>query len=233
MRPMSQEEIGAVGGDAEDLPDHGGTPPVMPHLECITQDELDMRYPRLVAPEEEDLYDGNNDATDTVLQKGLEIARKIQDEAVAMGRRRHAGDAARNDNNSNTKDDDKLNDDDNIDSNLNSIDYQRYHRRRSSKICCPIPPIPDQMSIHESKVPELVAKVSAEVSAEPSRCFASSSESLFVSAVRRQHMGRMRLRVAAQLDRTTSTANTQLLRDNMNRNSIHVSSVDFGFKLLL
>ena len=63
----------------------------MPHLEYAEED-LDRLYPRLAAPEEEGLNDAEKDAHDALLQKGLEIAREIQAEAVKHGRLRHTGD---------------------------------------------------------------------------------------------------------------------------------------------
>ena len=123
----ADEALGAVGGDAQDplSSSDGATPPIMPHVEYPSEAELDARFPRLVAPEEEQLRDPDDDKNDAVLQKGMEIARRIQEDAVRDGRRRHpvrtvSGTSSETGNcRSNVQD---------------SIASLQLHRRRSKKI---------------------------------------------------------------------------------------------------
>ncbi|HJM58771.1 MAG TPA: Ty1/Copia family ribonuclease HI, partial [Planctomycetota bacterium] len=60
----------------------------MPHL-SLTTEELDRRFPTLVAPDEELLNDDDHCAQDTVLQHGFTLAKKIAEDMVATGRTRH------------------------------------------------------------------------------------------------------------------------------------------------
>ena len=60
----------------------------MPHL-SLTSEELDKRFPSLVAPDEELLNDDDHYAQDLVLQHGFTLAEKIAEGMVATGRTRH------------------------------------------------------------------------------------------------------------------------------------------------
>ena len=77
------------------MSDDSGTPVFMPH-NSLSEQELDVQYPRprLTAPAEATGNDLLDDLQDSVYQKGLEIAREIQQHAVEHGRLRHAEQAA-------------------------------------------------------------------------------------------------------------------------------------------
>ena len=59
----------------------------MPHL-TYSAEELDARYPLLVAPEDDGLGDLAEDRDDQVFQHGLGIAREIRAAVAIEGRRR-------------------------------------------------------------------------------------------------------------------------------------------------
>lgn len=63
------------------------TRPRMPHLELSDWD-LDRLYPSLKAPQEDGLTDADDDARDAVYQRGLQVARAIQKQASAEGRKK-------------------------------------------------------------------------------------------------------------------------------------------------
>ena len=65
----------------------------MPHL-TYSADELDTRYPPLVAPEDEGLVDATDDGRDGVYQYGLGLASEIRAQVAAQGRRRRPADNA-------------------------------------------------------------------------------------------------------------------------------------------
>ena len=62
----------------------------MPHL-SLSQSDLDLQYPRIVAPEDDRLDDLATDECDTVCQKGLQIAEDIRESMRAHGRRKIPG----------------------------------------------------------------------------------------------------------------------------------------------
>ena len=66
----------------------GDSPPVMPHT-VLSQEELDKLYPSLSAPDELALHDYIRDEDDPVYMHGLDIAKEIQSDVDANGRRRH------------------------------------------------------------------------------------------------------------------------------------------------
>ncbi len=59
-------------------------PPIMPHLDCDT-DELDMVYPAIEVPPEVDDEVPENDWT---LDEGMKVAGQIIEQANTAGRRR-------------------------------------------------------------------------------------------------------------------------------------------------
>ena len=61
--------------------------PIMPHL-IFNDQELEKRYPRLTAPEDEHADDPAIDAADLILQVGQRIADEIRANMHAEGRRR-------------------------------------------------------------------------------------------------------------------------------------------------
>ena len=61
--------------------------PLMPHL-TFSEGELDERYPRLTAPEDEHADDPAIDAADLILQVGQRIAEEIRANMRTGGRRR-------------------------------------------------------------------------------------------------------------------------------------------------
>ena len=71
-----------------------GTPAVMPHI-LLSENELNEQYPKLHAPDEPTGSDLLDDLSDPVFQIGLKIARDIQQQAVELGRLRHAPPATR------------------------------------------------------------------------------------------------------------------------------------------
>ena len=64
---------------------HGSGAPTMPHTD-LTREELEERHPSLLAPEDEQLDDLNNDLQDAVYQKGLALADEIRDATSLQGR---------------------------------------------------------------------------------------------------------------------------------------------------
>ena len=82
----------ADGHSPEDEKDRERMQPIMPHL-MYSQAELDEQHPRLQAPEEEELDDFEGDTGDAVLQRGVALAREIQQQAAQAGRRRHPTEA--------------------------------------------------------------------------------------------------------------------------------------------
>ena len=64
---------------------------LMPHL-LHKGSELDTLFPSMQAPEDEHLEDPVRDADDRVLQKGMEIAKGIEERMKAFGRKRHEDD---------------------------------------------------------------------------------------------------------------------------------------------
>ena len=99
----------------------------MPHLQHTSPEALDMHYPRIVPPEEEQLDDIDADEQDAVYQHGLAIARQIQLEAAESGRRRHVSSSSQCGGQKDRK------------GNVNSITNSTSEpcRRRSNKSCCP------------------------------------------------------------------------------------------------
>ncbi len=75
-----------AGKDLNEVAEEGT--PWMPHL-SLTSEELDKRFPSLVAPDEELLNDDDHYAQDLVLQHGFTLAEKIAEGMVATGRTRH------------------------------------------------------------------------------------------------------------------------------------------------
>ena len=63
------------------------TTPWMPHL-ALTADELDRRFPTLVAPDDEDPEDITKDTEDHMLQYGIKIANEISEGMLRHGRTR-------------------------------------------------------------------------------------------------------------------------------------------------
>ena len=74
-------------GDEEVAELQEETSPCMPHL-TYSAEELDARYPPLVAPEDDGLEDLADDGQDQVYQHGLGIARQIRADVAVQGRRR-------------------------------------------------------------------------------------------------------------------------------------------------
>ncbi len=89
---QASEGLGAVQGDDGNEEDQEWLQPVMPHL-AYSHDEMDARHPRLQAPEEENLEDFADDTGDAVFQRGLALAREIQQQAVEVGRKRNTAEA--------------------------------------------------------------------------------------------------------------------------------------------
>ncbi len=91
----AERTTGAPGsGDAEGLntvreevDEKEETSPLMPHL-TYSDVELDRLYPRLEAPEDEQLDDLQEDADDHVYQHGLGVAAAIRTETEMQGRKR-------------------------------------------------------------------------------------------------------------------------------------------------
>ena len=61
--------------------------PFMPHI-TFHDDELDVKYPALKAPDEETLDDAVQDGSDAVYQHGMSIAKGIARNMQEHGRRR-------------------------------------------------------------------------------------------------------------------------------------------------
>ena len=61
----------------------------MPHLE-LSDEEMDTLHPSHLAPTEEPLQDLVCDESGQVYQRGLRLAKELQDDADENGRRRHA-----------------------------------------------------------------------------------------------------------------------------------------------
>ena len=81
----AERDVGAVQTQEEE---HAGeTSPCMPHLD-LSEAQLERLYPRLEAPDSDQLDDLQDDRCDIVYQHGLEIARKIREQSQAQGRRR-------------------------------------------------------------------------------------------------------------------------------------------------
>ena len=74
--------------------DDSGTPVIMPHI-SLSETELNVRHPRLEAPDEVLSADPTDDSRDVVFQHGLKIAREIQQHAIDHGRLRHTEEATK------------------------------------------------------------------------------------------------------------------------------------------
>ena len=83
----ADEELNEVEGQEEQNDQEYS--PRMPHLQ-LTAEQLDVEYPSLVAPPEDDLQDAHDDAADPVYQYGLKIAQSIAEDMATHGRTRHA-----------------------------------------------------------------------------------------------------------------------------------------------
>ena len=70
--------------------------PRMPHCE-MAKEQLDLEYPSLVAPPDDDLQDVQDDAADAVYQHGLRIAESIAVDMAVHGRTRHGPRSSIND----------------------------------------------------------------------------------------------------------------------------------------
>ncbi len=68
--------------------------PIMPHT-ALSQDQLDLLYPAVVAPDEVDDPDLSRDDHDLTFTNGMDIAQGIARDMVAYGRTRHEGDRRR------------------------------------------------------------------------------------------------------------------------------------------
>lgn len=84
--PITGERTSEASGTGDST---GGGVPTMPHLE-LDPDELSQRHPPLTAPPEEPLQDYVEDEHDAVFMHGNRLAREIQREVDAHGRRRRA-----------------------------------------------------------------------------------------------------------------------------------------------
>ena len=84
--PTAGYDDTAVREETRSEEEQGGTP-WMPHI-ALTERELDSRFPRLVAPEDEDLEDVARDTDDRMLQHGYKIAREIAEGMLRNGRTR-------------------------------------------------------------------------------------------------------------------------------------------------
>ena len=82
----ADEELNEVEGqeEQEGLEDT----PRMPHYQMTTE-QLDLEYPSLVAPPDDDLQDAHDDTADTVYQHGLKIAEGVAEDMAVHGRTRH------------------------------------------------------------------------------------------------------------------------------------------------
>ena len=87
MLANAKDELGTVG--SADGPSRDGDVPNfwMPHRE-LEADELDAMFPPLVAPEEENLHDVDNDQDDPVLIHGFKLAKQIEHDMIRYGRTR-------------------------------------------------------------------------------------------------------------------------------------------------
>ena len=65
----------------------GGTPPIMPHVQCSAA-ELQDRYPPLEAPEDDKLDDLRDDADDQLLNYGKGVASAVRAQTLQHGRTR-------------------------------------------------------------------------------------------------------------------------------------------------
>ena len=93
---MAQADINKIDGSgtAQNEPTTADEPrPIMPHLVCSATD-LDSLYPNVGTPDDEGLDDLGDDRDDAVLQHGLKIAKEINVQSQAQGRRRRPRDAA-------------------------------------------------------------------------------------------------------------------------------------------
>ena len=92
---MAQADINKLDGSgtAQNEPQADEPRPIMPHLVCSATD-LDNLYPNVGTPDDEGLDDLGDDRDDAVLQHGLKIAKEINDQSQAQGRRRRPRDAA-------------------------------------------------------------------------------------------------------------------------------------------
>ncbi len=77
----------AAAEDKEEEEAEAETSALMPHRD-LNDEALDAQYPPLVAPEDEALDDLQDDGEDATLQHGLRVAREIQRQTEAQGRRR-------------------------------------------------------------------------------------------------------------------------------------------------
>ena len=64
---------------------------ILPHL-TFTPEELDERYPPLVAPEAVDTEDLTKDAEDMIIVEGVRIVKDLVSACAQQGRRRHLAD---------------------------------------------------------------------------------------------------------------------------------------------
>ena len=92
---MAQADINRIDGSGttQNEPQADEPRPIMPHLVCSATD-LDNLYPNVGTPDDEGLDDLGDDRDDAVLQHGLKIAKEINDQSQAQGRRRRPRDAA-------------------------------------------------------------------------------------------------------------------------------------------
>ena len=71
--------LGRDTSQASGSPALDETFPRMPHLD-LTEEDLDSVYPRFLAPTEEPLHDVACDEDDDVYQRGLRIAKELQED---------------------------------------------------------------------------------------------------------------------------------------------------------
>ena len=68
--------------------------PIMPH-NALSQEQLDLLYPAVTAPEEIDDPDLDQDERDLIFANGMDVAQGIARDMVAYGRTRREGDRRR------------------------------------------------------------------------------------------------------------------------------------------
>ena len=65
--------------------------PIMPH-NSLSQEQLDLLYPAVTAPQEVDDPDLNQDNHDAIFRSGMDVAHGVARDMVAYGRTRREGD---------------------------------------------------------------------------------------------------------------------------------------------